>query len=179
MLRTDFQEQISNLDAERLCVGDAVVLRLGPSLGPSKSENGMVVRVHGGEDERVDVAMHDTDVNGTVQLYTHVSRRKISRPQYNFCDDPRWIEAAAEVTGFESSEVPFHFISLIVSRKSLFYFILVIMTSTLEIPERLKRMEHSLKNMKFEKEGRTFPAYLDHADGKPPVIFPLCPVMWK
>ena len=104
MLRADFEEQITNLDTERLGVGDAVVLRLGPSLGPSTSENGMVVRVHEGEEERVDVAMHDADVNGTVQLYTHVSRRKISRPQYNFCDDPRWVEAAAEVTGFEPSE---------------------------------------------------------------------------
>ena len=62
------------MDTERLCVGDAVVLRLGLSLGPSKSENGMVVRVHEGEDERVDVAMYDPDVNGTVQIYTHVSR---------------------------------------------------------------------------------------------------------
>jgi hypothetical protein len=49
----------------------------------------------------------------------------------------------------------------------------------LEIPERLKRMEQGLKKMKFQKEIRTFPAYLDHADEKPPVIFPLCPVMWK
>ncbi len=120
MLRVDFEKQLKNLDTERLDVGDAVVLRLGPSLGPSKSENGMVVRVHEGEEERVDVAMHNADVNGAVQLYTLVSRRKISRPQFNFCDDPRWVEAAAEVTGFEPSEVPFHCISLIVSRKSLF-----------------------------------------------------------
>ena len=62
MLRADFEEQITNLDTERLGVGDAVVLRLGPSLGPSTSENGMVVRVHEGEEERVDVAMHDADV---------------------------------------------------------------------------------------------------------------------
>jgi hypothetical protein len=40
-------------------------------------------------------------------------------------------------------------------------------------------MEQGLKKMKFEKEGRSLPAYLDHADGKPPVIFPLCAVMWK
>ena len=104
-MRADFEEQITNLDTERLGVGDAVVLRLGPSLGPSTSENGMVVRVHEGEEERVDVAMNDADENGAVQVYTRVSRRKISRPQYNFCDDPRWVDAAAEVTGFEASEV--------------------------------------------------------------------------
>ena len=104
-LRVNFDEQCTNLDTQRLDVGDAVVLRLGSSLGPPKSGNGMVVCVHEGEEERVDVAMNDADENGAVQLYTRVSRRKISRPQFNFCDDPRWVEAAAEVTGFEASEV--------------------------------------------------------------------------
>jgi hypothetical protein len=51
------------------------------------------------------------------------------------------------------------------------------LSNIFEIPERLKRMEQGLKKMKFEKEGRSLPAYLDHADGKPPVIFPLCAVM--
>jgi len=68
---------------------------------------------------------------------------------------------------------------LIVSQIHYLILFLFILISYLEIPERLKRMEQGLKKMKFEKEVRTFPAYLNHTDGKPPVIFPLCPVMWK
>jgi len=184
-MRIDFEKQVTNLDTVRLCVGEPVILRLGSSLVPTKSEDGFVIRLHEGEEERVDVQMNIADMNGKVQLYSRVSRKKISRPQFNFCDDSRWVEAAAEVTGFEPSEVFFFstFIiwftfsshNLFVTSSSKFSY----PCSNFKIPERLKRMEQGLKKITVEMGSRIFPAYLDHPDGKPPVSFPLCPVMWK
>ena len=187
-MRINFEEQHTILDSARLCVGEPVILRLGSSLEPSKSVDGFVVRIHEGEEERVDIQLNVPDINGKVLLYSRVSRKKISRPQFNFCDDNRWVEAAAEVTGFELSEVTFFstffstFMTVCIpSHDSLFlslFRLTLILVLILKIPERLKRMEQGLKKMKAEKESHIFPAYLNHSDGKPPVNFPLCPVMW-
>ena len=56
-----------------------------------------VIRVHGGEEERVDVQLLTPKANGKVLVYKGVS------PRLSFCDDSRWVEAAAVVTGFETS----------------------------------------------------------------------------
>ena len=58
-------------------------------LGSSESQ---VIRVHDGEEERVDVQLQTPKANGKVLVYRGIS------PRLNFCDDSRWVEAAAVVT---------------------------------------------------------------------------------
>ena len=106
--------------------------------------------------------------NGKLLMYKGVS------PPLSFCDDSRWVEAAAVVTGFETSEVTSHpgalSLKIYVVLKLLFYFI-----NYVQIPERLKRMEQTLKKREIELDstGCSFPAYGDEANEMPPVLFPL------
>lgn len=108
-----------------LQVGEVVTLRLGSS----ELVESQVIRVHDGEEERVDVQLQTPKANGKVLVYKGVSRRKLTRPRLSFCDDSRWVEAAAKVTGFETSEVTFHPVALsleiYVVVKLLFYFIIM------------------------------------------------------
>ena len=83
--------------------------------------------------------------NGKVLLCKGVS------PRLSFCDDSRWVEAAAEVTGFEASEVTFYpgalSLEIYVVVKLLFYFM-----NNVQIPERLKRMEQTLNKREIETD---------------------------
>ena len=137
ILRVRFAEQERISDAQMaLQVGEFVNLRLG-------SSESQVIRVHGGEEERVDLQLLTPKANGKVLVYKGVS------PRLSFCDDSCWVEAAAVVTGFETSEVTFHpgalSLEIYVVVKLLFYFI-----NYVQIPERLKRMEQTLmKRLRF------------------------------
>ena len=70
-------------------------------LGSSELVESQVIRVHDGEEERVDMQLPAPKANGEVLVYKDVF------PRLSFCDDSRWVEAAAVVTGFETSEVLF------------------------------------------------------------------------
>ena len=122
ILRVKFAEQERISDARMaLQVGEFVNLRLG-------SSESQVIRVHDGEEERVDVQLQTPKANGKVLVHKGVSRRKLTRPRLSFCDDSRCVEAAAKVTGFETSEVTFHPVALsleIYVVKLLFYFIIM------------------------------------------------------
>ena len=108
-----------------LCVGEIVSLRLESS----ELVESQVIHVHEGEEERVDVQLQTPETNGKFLIFKGVSRRKLARPRLRFCDDSRWVEAAAKETGFETSEVTFHPVALsleiYVGVKLLFYFIIM------------------------------------------------------
>jgi hypothetical protein len=122
-------------------VGEVVNLRLGSS----ELLESQVIRVHDGEEERVDMQLLTPKANGKLLMYKGVS------PPLSFCDDSRWVEAAAVVTGFETSEVTSHpgalSLKIYVVVKLLFYFI-----NYVQIPERLKRMEQTLKKREIEPD---------------------------
>jgi len=81
----------------------------------------------------VDVQLQTPKAEWEVLVYKSVS------PRLSFCDGSRWVEAAAVVTGFETSEVTFQPgalpLEIYVVVKLLFYFI-----NYVQIRERLKQM---------------------------------------
>ena len=86
-----------------LYVGEIAFLRLESS----ELVESQVIHVHEGEEERVDVQLQTPETNGIFLIFKAVSRRKLARPRLRFCDDSRWVEAAAKATGFPPSEVNF------------------------------------------------------------------------
>ena len=79
-----------------LCVGEIVSLRLESS----ELVESQVIHVHKGEEERVDVQLQTPETNGKFLIFKGVSRRKLARPRLRFCDDSRWVEAAAKQLDF-------------------------------------------------------------------------------
>jgi hypothetical protein len=64
------------------------------------------VKVHEGPgEERVDVQVPVVGTEGMTDTYHHISRRKVNRPDKNFCADPDWMAAVVASTGFLASEI--------------------------------------------------------------------------
>ena len=140
-MRATFAENNWVSDAQTsLCVGEIVCLRLRSS----ELVESQVIHVHEGKEERVDVQLQTPEANGKFLTFKGVSRRKLTRPRLRFCDDSRWVEAAAKATGFPPSEVYFSFVFFFVYLSSHYKCMLTYLKNNMQIPERLKRMEQAL-----------------------------------